>query len=71
MMEESSKMIIDSVNRLQQAVADLRTLVVRRTPLVTRGMFMTFSQISATKVEELAEDEEFVKARETLEVACA
>jgi len=52
MMEESSKMIIDSVSRLQQAVYDLRTLV-----------------ISATTVDELAQDEEFLKAKETLEVA--
>lgn len=69
MMEESSKMIIDSVNRLQQAVYDLRTLVVRRTPLVIRGMFNALSQISAATVDELAQDEEFLKAKETLEVA--
>lgn len=54
MMEESNKMIIDSVTRLQQAVTDLKTLV-----------------ISASKEDELAENEEFLKAKEILEVASA
>lgn len=68
-MEESSKMIIDSINRLQQAVYDLRTLVVRHMSFVIRGMFSALLQISATTVDELAQDEEFLKAKETLEVA--
>lgn len=71
MMEESNKMIIDSVTRLQQAVTDLKTLVVRRTPPCGSRMIITLSQISASKEDELAENEEFLKAKEILEVASA
>lgn len=68
-MEESSKMITDSITRFQQAVTDLREIVVRCTPSMTRGLWFTAFQISAAKEDELAGDEEFLKAKEILEVA--
>jgi tubulin-specific chaperone A len=69
MMEESSKMITDSINRLQKAVTDLRTLVVRRTLPALVVCSWHLSQISAAKEDTLAADQEFLKAKETLEVA--
>jgi hypothetical protein len=72
-VEETNKMIIDTVTRLQLAVTDLRTIVVRRSVprLLVDANATPISQNSASKEVQLAENEEFLQAKEILEVASA
>lgn len=69
MLEESGKMITDSAERLGAVVQDLRDLLVRAmwTREWRNAVADIHVQLSAEKDPALADNEEVLKAKETLE----